>query len=127
MLIPATSNPLQLAWLGVVLLFCGEIAALLSTRNLARLIVLSTIAEIGYVVLGLGIGGPIGTSGAMMHLGYQVVMRGLMIVTACWLIRRTESSELDDLAGSGRRMPVVTTLFGFATFSVMGLSPFKGS
>jgi formate hydrogenlyase subunit 3/multisubunit Na+/H+ antiporter MnhD subunit len=127
MLIPAMTNPLELAWLGVILLLCGETAALLATRNLARLIALSTVAEFGYVLFGFGIGGPVGTSGAMMHLGYQIVMRGLLIVTAWWLVRRTESAELDDLAGSGRRMPVVTTLFGFAMFSVMGLSPFKGS
>src|SRR5664279_5890274 len=77
--------------------------------------------------MGIGLGGASGDTGAIMHLGYQLVMRGLVILSALWLIQRTGSSKLDDLAGSGKRMPVMATLFGFGMFSVMGLSPFKGS
>lgn len=117
----------QLAWAGAILLLLGEVLALLSIRSLPRLILLSTVAELGYVLLGLGLGGPAGDAGAAMHLGYQAVMRGLLVVTAWWLIRRTGSGLLADLAGSGQRTPVMATLFGFAMFSVMGLSPFKGS
>lgn len=117
----------QLAWAGALLLLVGEVLALLSIRSLPRLILLSTVAELGYVLLGFGLSGPAGDAGAAMHLGYQAVMRGLLVVTAWWLIRRTGSGLLADLAGSGQRMPVMATLFGFAMFSVMGLSPFKGS
>jgi len=120
-------DPALTAWLGAIILLLGEVFALLSLRNLPRLIVISTIAEVGYVLLGIGLGGSAGDTGALMHLGYQAVMRGLVILTAAWLIRRNGSAHLDDLAGSGQRMPVVTTLFGFGMFSVMGLSPFKGS
>jgi formate hydrogenlyase subunit 3/multisubunit Na+/H+ antiporter MnhD subunit len=65
----------QLAWAGAIVLLLGEILALLSTRSLPRLILISTIAETGYVLLGLGLGGPVGDAGAAMHLGYQAVMR----------------------------------------------------
>lgn len=127
MLATASLDANLLAWTGAAILLLGEIIALLSIRSLPRLIFISTVAEIGYVLLGLGLGGPAGDSGAAMHLGYQAVMRGLLIFTAWWLVRRTGSGRLDDLAGSGRRMPVMAMLFGFAMFSVMGLSPFKGS
>jgi len=127
MLASTSFDPALTAWLGAIILLLGELFALLSLRNLPRLIVISTIAEVGYVLLGLGLGGSAGETGAFMHLGYQAVMRGLVILTAWWLIRRTGSSKLDDLAGSGQRMPVAATLFGFGMFSVMGLSPFKGS
>ncbi|MBI5429492.1 MAG: oxidoreductase [Nitrosomonadales bacterium] len=127
MLATASLDANLLAWTGAAILLLGEIFALLSIRNLPRLILISTIAEIGYVLLGLGIGGDVGEAGAYMHLGYQAVMRGLVIVTAWWLITRTGSGKLDDLAGAIKRMPAVATLFGFGMFSVMGLSPFKGS
>jgi formate hydrogenlyase subunit 3/multisubunit Na+/H+ antiporter MnhD subunit len=127
MLAITSFDPTLTAWFGAIILLLGEIFALLSLRNLPRLIIISTIAEVGYVLMGLGLGGASGDTGAMMHLGYQFVMRGLVVLTAWWLIRRTGSSSLDDLAGSGKRMPVVATLFGFGMFSVMGLSPFKGS
>jgi formate hydrogenlyase subunit 3/multisubunit Na+/H+ antiporter MnhD subunit len=127
MLATASLDANLLAWIGAAILLLGEIFALLSIRSLPRLILISTIAEIGYVLLGLGLGGDIGETGAYMHLGYQAVMRGLVIVTAWWLVSRTGSGKLDDLAGSAKRMPVIAALFGFAMFSVMGLSPFKGS
>ena len=127
MLASAGFDPTLTAWFGAIILLFGEIFALLSLRNLPRLIVISTIAEVGYILMGIGLGGASGESGAMMHFGYQAVMRGLVILTAWWLIRRTGSAKLDDLAGSGKRMPVMATLFGFGMFSVMGLSPFKGS
>ncbi|HTY04358.1 MAG TPA: proton-conducting transporter membrane subunit [Rhodocyclaceae bacterium] len=127
MLANATPDAALLAWIGAFLLLFGEVAALLAINSLPRLILISTVAEAGYVLLGFGIGGAAGDTGAMMHLGYQAVMRGLLVLTAWSLMRRTGSGRLDDLAGSGRRMPVMTTLFGFALFSVMGLSPFKGS
>jgi formate hydrogenlyase subunit 3/multisubunit Na+/H+ antiporter MnhD subunit len=121
------ADPGLMAWIGATILLVGEVVALLSLRNLTRLIIASTIAEVGYILLGFGLGTAAGDTGAAMHLGYQAVMRGLVIFSAWWLIQRTGSTKLADLAGSGRRMPMAATLFGFAMFSVMGLSPFKGS
>ncbi len=120
-------DPLALAWMGAIFLFFGEVAALLALPNLTRVVVFSTIAEAGYMLIGYGLGGAAGDVGATMHFGYQVVMRGLVIAAAWYLVRRTGSSSLDDLAGAGRRMPVAATLFAFGIFAVMGLSPFKGS
>ena len=120
------SSP-TLAWIGALVLIIGETAALISLPNLARVFVISTIAELGYVLIGFGVGGPAGDTGALMHLGFQAVMRGLVLAAGWSLVRRTGSAKLDDLAGSGRRMPLTATLFGFGVFSVMGLSPFKGS
>ncbi len=120
----AAIDPMALAWTGAIFLLFGEVAALVSLPNLPRVVIVSTIAEVGYVLIGLGLGGPAGDAGAFMHIGYQLVMRGLVVVAGWYLIRRTGSSDLNDLAGSGRRMPLATTLFGFGMFSVMGLSPF---
>ncbi len=120
-------SPTTLAALGAAVLLLGEIAALLSLPNLAWTFAISTVAEFGYVLIGLGVGGPAGDTGALMHLGYQAAMRGLVLAAGWHLVRRTGSANLNDLAGSGRRMPVAATLFGFGVFSVMGLSPFKGS
>ncbi len=124
---PLMASSETLAWAGAAVLLLGEIAALLCLPNLIWTFVLSTIAEVGYVLIGLGLGGAAGDTGAYMHLGYQAAMRGLVLLAGWHLIRRTGSANLNDLAGSGARMPLAATLFGFGVFSVMGLSPFKGS
>nr|WP_318381431.1 proton-conducting transporter membrane subunit [uncultured Enterobacter sp.] len=116
-----------LAWSGTLLLLVGEILALLHLRNLSRVLLFSTLAEVGYVLLGFGLNSSAGETGALLHLGLQVVMRLLTLLSAAWLIKRNGSSDLQVLAGSGTRTPRVALLFGFGLFSVMGLSPFKGS
>ena len=116
-----------LALSGTLLLLAGEIMALLHLRSLSKLLFFSTLAEVGYVVLGFGLDSAAGETGALMHLGLQAVMRLLTILSAAWLIRRNGSDDLKVLAGSGSRTPLASLLFGFGLFSVMGLSPFKGS
>jgi formate hydrogenlyase subunit 3/multisubunit Na+/H+ antiporter MnhD subunit len=116
-----------IGWLGLFLTLASEIAALLMIRDLKRMLMASCLAEIGYVLMGIGAGSLIGYTGAVMHLGYQVVMRLLVITAAAQLIRRTGSSKLDDLVGSSERYPFTSLMFGFGMFSVMGVSPFKGA
>ncbi len=126
MVIDAFSGSPYLAWIGAVAFVCGAASALLSTKNLPRLIAASTLAEAGYVLFGFGLGGA-GEAGAILHLGLQAVLRGLVAVSAWWLIRATGSADGDDLTGSGRRLPVAGGLFGFGLFAAAGYSPFGGT
>ncbi len=116
-----------LAWGGAGLLLIGEILALRNVNNLKRVLLFSTIAEIGYIGLGIGLGSFAAETGAFLHIGLQSVMRLLVFISACVLIKNAGSSSLNKLSGSGQRMPFIATIFGFGLFSVMGLSPFKGS
>lgn len=121
------SDTSLLALGGVALLLVGELLALLYIRHLGKLLALSTLAECGYLALGFGLDSQAGVTGAWMHLGLQLVMRLLVLVSAWQLIRQRGSARLEDLAGSATRMPLASLMFGFGLFSVMGLSPFKGS
>ena len=121
------ASPTTLAAVGAVVLLLGEIAALLRPPNLAWTFAISTVAEVGHVLIGIGVGGPAGDTGALMRLGYQPAMRALILAAGWHLVRRTGSGNLNALAGAGPRVPVAATLFGFGVLSVMGLSPFKGS
>jgi len=125
--IAMTGDLTALAWIGAVVLLVGEIWALRQVDSLARVLIFSTLAEFGYVLLGLGIESSAGQTGAIMHLGYQIVMRGLVLVTAWRLCRQAGSWQLTALKGSIQSSPLTATLFGFGLFSVMGLSPFKGA
>ena len=96
-----TIDPLAIAWIGAIFLLFGEIGALFSMPRLPRVIVVSTVAEVGYVLIGLGLGGAAGETGAWLHVINQVVMRGLVVVVGFYLIQRCRSSRLDDLTGCG--------------------------
>ena len=104
---PLATTSTTLAWIGAILLLLGEVAALLSLPNLKRVIVISTVAEVGYVLIGLGLGGASGETGAYMHLGYQLAMRGLVVAAGWYLVSRTGSAKLTDLVGSGELYKLV--------------------
>jgi formate hydrogenlyase subunit 3/multisubunit Na+/H+ antiporter MnhD subunit len=112
---------------GVIILLLFEILALMQYKKLLRLLVFSSIAEIGYILLGLGTGTFAGQTGAMLHLEYQILMRGLVFIAAGAIVIRGGSQSIEKLKGMGKVSPFLATIFAFGVFSVMGLSPFKGS
>ncbi|WP_028108803.1 proton-conducting transporter membrane subunit [Ferrimonas futtsuensis] len=116
-----------LAWLGAGLLLLGELWALRNRASLGRLLLYATAAELGYLIMGLGLGEPLAQTGAWFHLALQAVMRLLVILAAWRLIRAAGSDRLDRVAEVAPQMPLSRLMFGFGLFSVMGLSPFKGA
>ncbi|TKB58379.1 proton-conducting transporter transmembrane domain-containing protein [Ferrimonas aestuarii] len=116
-----------LAWLGAGLLLLGELWALRSRARLGRLLLFATLAELGYLMMGLGLGEPLAQTGAWFHLCLQAVMRLSVIVAAWRLIAAAGSDRLDKVAHVAPNMPLSRLMFGFGLFSVMGLSPFKGA
>lgn len=91
------------------------------------LLVYSSIAEAGYILLGVGSNTFSGQTGGILHLEYQILMRGLVFLTAFVLIRRGGTQYIEQLKGIGKTSPFMAAMFAFGVFSVMGLSPFKGS
>ena len=112
---------------GVVILLLFEILALKQSQKLIRLLVFSSIAEIGYILLGIGSGTFSGQTGALLHLEYQLIMRGLVFVAAYAMASSSGSENIQKLKGMGKTSPFLAVFFAFGIFSVMGLSPFKGS
>lgn len=112
---------------GVVILLIFEIIALKQSQKLIRLLIFSSIAEIGYIMLGIGSGTFSGQIGALLHLEYQLIMRGLVFVAAIAIAYRSGSDNIQKLKGMGKNAPFLAVFFAFGIFSVMGLSPFKGS
>lgn len=112
---------------GAVILLLCEILALRQSKKLMNLLIFSSIAEIGYILLGIGTGTFTGQTGAFLHLEYQVLMRGLVFIAAAAIISKAGTQEVEKLKGTGKNSPFLATMFAFGIFSVMGISPFKGS
>ncbi|HEX2938121.1 MAG TPA: proton-conducting transporter membrane subunit [Ruminiclostridium sp.] len=112
---------------GVVILLLFEAVAVIRTKKLMPLLIYSTIAEAGYILLGIGSGTFAGQTGALLHMEYQILMRGLVFLAAFVIVKRGGTQLTDKLKGFGRKAPFISAMFAFGIFSVMGLSPFKGS
>lgn len=102
--------------LSLLAMFVGSTAAIFQV-DLKRLLAYSSIAQIGYMTLGLGIANVEGLTGGMAHLLNHAVTKGGMFLAVACIADQVGSSKIDDLAGLGRRMP-----FTMAAFVVGGLS-----
>lgn len=112
---------------GVLLLLIFEIMAVSKAKKLMTLLIYSSIAEVGYILLGIGSNTFSGQTGAILHLEYQILMRGLVFLTAYVLTKRSGASDIEKLKGAGHASGYMSMMFAFGVFSVMGLSPFKGA
>jgi len=124
----------MLAVLAVASLLVGNLAAIAQT-NLKRMLAYSTIAQMGFMLLGLVAGVVNGTSynaqfaySASMFYVVTYVLTTLASFGIILLLAREgfESEEIVDLAGLNQRSPLYAGVMAVAMFSLAGLPPLVG-
>jgi NADH-quinone oxidoreductase subunit N len=98
----------------------------LQQTNVVRLLAYSSIAHMGYLLLGLIAGGAMGISSVYFYGGAYLFMNlGAFAVVIC-LGNALRSSELAAFAGLARRAPLLSALFVLFLFSLAGIPPTVG-
>ena len=93
-----------LTFLALFGIFMASTAAIFQT-NLKRLLAFSSIAQIGYMILGISFASVTGLTAGIVHMLNHALIKGGMFMAVACLAFRLPSLELDDLRGIGRRMP----------------------
>jgi len=116
------------SWLiliGIISMLFGVILALRQT-NVKRLLAYSSISQMGYVLLGIGIGSGLGLTGAMFHMLNHATFKMLLFLCMGAVIYATNKRELENLGGLGKRMPMTAATFCVAALAISGIPPFNG-
>jgi multicomponent Na+:H+ antiporter subunit A len=116
---------LAVAWIGAVTLMVGSLFALAQT-DLKRLLAYSTISQIGYMVLGLGIGTPLAIAAGLLHCLNHGLFKGSLFLCAGSVQHACGTREMDRLGGLGRRMPRTMLVWLVSAGSVAGLPLLNG-
>ena len=122
----AAENIWLLTALGSVGVLYGALIALKQT-NLRRLLAYSSISHAGFVVIGLATLNLQGVQGALFQLVNFAAVSGGIFLLAGFIHHRLGSTELSNLGGLARSMPLLTTFFfllGIAAMGVPGTSGF---
>jgi proton-translocating NADH-quinone oxidoreductase chain N len=128
---PLIFNPAIYDWSALIAILSaatmtlGNIAALMQ-KDLKRLLAYSSIAHIGYALIGVAIVNQAGFAAALLHLFNHAVMKGLAFLCAGSLIYRTGTRDLSELSGIGKRMPITSGTLSIALFALMGFPPLNG-
>ena len=89
--------------------------------NLKRLLAYSSVAQVGYVVLGASLMTATGLTAGIVHMFNHALAKGTMFLAVACLATRVTSLRLENLAGIGRRMPWSTAAFMLAALSLIGI------
>lgn len=108
---------LPLAVLGILV---GSLAAVFEP-NLKRLLAYSSVAQIGYILLGAGFVSLLGLTAGIVHMFNHALAKGALFLAVACLGMRFARLRLSDLAGAGRDMPWTMAAFVLGGLSLIGI------
>jgi multicomponent Na+:H+ antiporter subunit D len=106
--------------LSVAAMFVASAIAVFES-NLKRMLAYSSVAQIGYITLGIGLANQAGLTGGIAHLFNHAVMKATLFAALGCVFFRVGSVSLSDIGGLGRRMPITMTAFTVAGLSLIGV------
>ena len=115
-------------WLDYAAAFTIIAASIVALRqqNLKRLLAYSTVAQLSYVVLAAAILKPLAEIGAAIHMVAHAFGKITLFFAAGVIYVASKKTELYQLRGIGRRMPITMTAFTIGALSMIGVPPTGG-
>ncbi|WP_269223484.1 NADH-quinone oxidoreductase subunit L [Flavobacterium sp. IMCC34518] len=110
-------------------LFAAIIA--ITQTDIKRVLAFSTMSQIGYMMLALGVSGYNGQEGvgymaSMFHLFTHAMFKALLFLGAGSVIHAVHSNYLKDMGGLRKYMPITNITFLIAALAIAGVPPFAG-
>ncbi|AEC50940.1 putative monovalent cation/H+ antiporter subunit D [Pyrococcus sp. NA2] len=136
MFLPAV-NLATVGWIVIIFacitLIVGNAMAVVQ-EDMKRLLAYSSVGQIGYILLGLGIGmvaygsrvGEIALAGAIYHTVNHAIMKALLFLVAGAVLHELGTRNLNELSGLARTMPKTTFAFLIGAAAIVGMPPLNG-
>jgi len=104
------------------------VAALLALgqADIKRMLAYSSISQVGYIILALAIGTPLGIAGGLFHLFNHAVAKGLLFLNSGSIQHITGTRNLNELGGLGKKVPVTAGTNLVGALSIAGVPPLAG-
>ena len=107
-------------WLSTLAILLGSIFAMVQ-EDLKRMLAYSSVAQIGYVFLGVALGSENALTGGILHIFNHAVMKALLFLAAGAFIYATGTRKIRDLSGIGQTMPAAGVAFAIGVLAMVGI------
>lgn len=119
-----------IAWVGVFTSLFSALIAIVQT-DIKRVLAFSTISQIGFMMVALGVSGYEGHHGtgymsSLFHLFTHAMFKALLFLGAGSVIHAVHSNEMKDMGGLRKYLPITHITFLIACLAISGIPPFSG-
>ncbi len=114
-----------MVYLGIISIVVGALLAL-GQSGLKRLLAYSSISQVGYIILGIGIGTPLGIIGGLLHMFNHAIFKSLLFLNAGAVEYTCGTDDSLKLGGLGKNMPFTSTTNVIGLLSAAGVPPLNG-
>ena len=121
----ATENTSWLLYVAGATILIGSVIAL-RQDNLKRRLAYSTVSQLSYIVLGAMLATSWGIVGSGLHLVMHAFGKITLFFCAGAIMVASHKTEISQMRGIGRTMPLTTFAFLVSSLSIIGLPPFGG-
>lgn len=111
--------------LGAFTIIAAVMMALVQ-HNMKRLLGYHAVSQVGYMVLGIGTGNPLGIAGGIFHMLNNSIYKQALFLIAGNVEQKTGTTDLDRLGGWPKMMPITYVSALIASLSISGVPPFNG-
>jgi len=118
-------------WTGIITMAIGAFMALMQD-NIKKLLAYSSVSQMGYILVGIGVAlflgyeGAMGYSGAIYHIINHALFKSLLFMVAGVIYFHTKELNMYKLGGIWKKLPFTTLIFLIATLGIIGFPLFNG-
>jgi len=113
---------LFIAYVGLLTLFITGTIAITAT-DIKKVLAYSTCSQLGYMILGLGVGG---YTAGLAHLTTHAAFKACLFLGSGSVIHAVHSQEITEMGGLRKKMPITFVTFLIATLAIAGVPLFSG-
>lgn len=95
-------------------------------HDMKRLLGYHAVSQVGYMVLGIGTGNPIGIAGGLFHMLNNAIYKSCLFLSGGAVEKKAGTTDLDKLGGLAKITPIAFITFLIAAFAISGVPPFNG-
>jgi len=110
---------------GALTILGGVLMAMVQKRVM-RLLSFHAVSQVGYMVLGIGTGTPVGIAGGLFHMLNNAIYKSGLFLSAGSVEHWTKNDEIEKLGGLARQMPMTFVSFLICALAIAGVPPLNG-
>lgn len=110
---------------GVTAMIIGSVMAI-RENSIRRIIAYSSVAQIGYIYMGLGIGNELGVAAAVFHILSHGATKSLLFLSSSVFTEGSHTKKLTDLYGLSKKYRLSALIFSIGAFSMVGFPLLSG-